>query len=628
MFAPESSWKPPVLGELPSWNGAARVSIDTETYDPHLKELGPGPRRGGKVVGYSFAIEDGPRFYVPIRHQGGDNVDERGALGYLRDQAKHFSGIVVGANLSYDLDFLAQETIDFPAVQFFRDIQIADPLIYELHRSYSLQAIAERLGLPGKNTALLQEAARSFGVDPKGGMWRLPARYVGPYGEEDASLPLDIIRRQERIIDQQELWDVYNLESRVLPILVKMRQRGVRIDENALQAIEEMSLKEEADALGRVKQSSGVSIKVGDVWKAEALAKALEAIGITLPRTAKGQPSVKKDILANIDHEVARALERARKFNKLRTTFAASIREHMVNGRIHCNFNQLRRSKSETDDDDSEESKGAAYGRLSSDHPNMQQQPARDEFAKDWRKIYMPDEGLKWGAFDYSQQEPRMVVHFAEAMKLPRSAEAGEKYRTDPKTDNHQMMADLAGIPRKAAKEIFLGLCYGMGGPKLCRKLGLPTKVADVERRGRTIRMEVAGDEGAELLAKFDQQVPFIRQLAKACEKKASQRGYIRTLSGRRCRFPTDEAGNYDWTHKALNRLIQGSSADQTKMAVVALEEAGHQVQLQVHDEIDMSIRDEAQAKEIAEIMMNCTPLSVPSRVDAEIGSSWGDSMG
>jgi DNA polymerase I-like protein with 3'-5' exonuclease and polymerase domains len=167
-----------------------------------------------------------------------------------------------------------------------------------------------------------------------------------------------------------------------------------------------------------------------------------------------------------------------------------------------------------------------------------------------------------------------------------------------------------------------------MGGPKLCRKLGLPTKVADVERGGRKVRMEVAGDEGAELLGKFDQLVPFVKQLAKACTKAANARGYIRTLSGRRCRFPTDEHGNFDWTHKALNRLIQGSSADQTKMAIVALEDAGHAVQLQVHDEIDLSVRDEAQSREVTEIMMTCTPLSVPSKVDAELGTSWGDSMG
>lgn len=643
-----SDWKAPDLNSLPSWEGAKRVAIDCETRDPDLKKLGPGAGRrpNSYIVGISFAIEDGPGGYLPIRHEGGDNLPVEAVLRYLRDQARTFSGDLVGANLQYDLDFLAGEGIEFERVRYFRDIQIADPLICELHDSYSMQAIAERWGFPGKDEALLRAAAVDYGIDPKKDMWRLPARFVGQYAEEDTRLPLNILRRQEREIDDQDLWDVYNLESKLLPILTRLRRRGVRIDLDRLEQVERWALEKETEALAQVRALTGHRIAVGDVWKPEAIAPALEHIGIKLNKTSQGKPQIDKELLGSIEHPVAKALERARKVNKLRTTFASSVREHMVKGRIHCTFNQLRKQK-----DDEEGTAGAAYGRLSCEHPNLQQQPARDDFAPMWRAIYLPEEGELWASNDYSQQEPRMAVHYAcLARELIgehawRSAIAArDAYRNDPNTDNHQMMADMAGIKRKDAKEIYLGLSYGMGGAKMCRKLGLPTMMAVRGPRGvlydatspegqrlvaegaRTF--EAAGPEGQRLLDTFDAKVPFVRKLAKACEQRAKAVGYIRTLSGRRCRFPKDKDGNYDWTHKALNRLIQGSSADQTKTAMVACAEAGLDIILQVHDEIAFSVKDRDEAERAAEIMRNCTPLELPSKVDVEIGQSWGHSMG
>ncbi|WP_217468822.1 DNA polymerase, partial [Staphylococcus aureus] len=281
-------------------------------------------------------------------------------------------------------------------------------------------------------------------------------------------------------------------------------------------------LDKETEALAQVRSITGHRIAVGDVWKPEVIAPALEHIGIKLNKTSQGKPNIDKELLGSIDHPVADLLERARKVNKLRTTFASSVRDHMVNGRLHGTFNQLRRQK----DDESDGTAGAAYGRLSSEHPNLQQQPARDEFAMMWRAIYLPEEGQHWASNDYSQQEPRMAVHYACLAKdlighqaWLSAIEARDKYRNDPNTDNHQMMADMAGIKRKDAKEIYLGLSYGMGGAKMCRKLGLPTMMAvrgprfqlfDVNSpEGQRLvaegarRFEAAGPEGQALLDTF-----------------------------------------------------------------------------------------------------------------------------
>lgn len=619
LATPASDWRPPNLSELPSWAGAKRVSIDTETYDPYLKEMGPSVRRGGYVVGYSFSIEDGPSHYVPIRHQGGDNCDEEQALRYLRDQARGYRGVIAGANLSYDLDYLAQEGVDWPVVQFFRDVQIADPLIYELHSSYSLESIAQRWGFAGKVQGLLQEAARAFGLDPKGGLWRLPGRFVGPYGEGDAALPLRILRKQERRLEEEDLWGVYDLESKLMPVLVKMRRRGVRVDLGRLEYIENWSLQEEHEALKQVKAATGHDIGLGNLWKVDAVAPALEFLGIRLTETpGTGKKSIRKDVLEGIDHPVAKAIHRGRAVNKIRTTFAESIRRYLIGDRIHCSFNQMRREREDGNE------VGAAYGRVSAEHPNMQQQPARDEeLGPLWRSIYVPEEGETWACMDYSQQEPRMLVHYAVKAGAPGAIEARDNYRNNPKADSHQLMADMAGIKRSPAKIIFLGVCYGMGGGKLCTSLKLPAEKKFSKKRQREIL--VAGPEGQELLDTFDERLPFVRWTARAAEKRAKAVGFVRTLSGRRCRFPAAADGEgWDWTHKALNRVIQGSSADQVKKAMVDADAAGFRPGLQVHDELDASVPDRRTAEGIAQVMMNAYQLELPFMVDVEMGPNWG----
>ncbi len=604
------------MSQLPSWQYARRVCVDLETYDPSLKELGPGPRRNGYTCGIAFAIEDGPDAYLPIRHAE-DNLPVDQVFRYLQDQAKDFRGEIVGTNLSYDLDFLQEEGVWFGEATF-RDVQIAEPLIDELRTSYALRALAEHYELPGKDEQILRAAAQEYGVDPKTGMNALPGRFVAPYGLQDVRLPLKIYEKQRPLLAQQNLDNIFNLECQLQPVLVKMRARGVRIDLDALQRVEDWARDQEIEALQRVKVLTGVTVPLGGVWQATIMAQVLQAIGFKVGKTRTGKPNIDKFVLDSIDHPAAEAAAWARKVNKLRTTFAASIRDHIVGDRIHCVFNQLAR---ENDDDSG--IKGARYGRLSSEHPNLQQQPSKDEFASRWRSIYVPDgEGTLWASPDYSQQEPRMVTHFAVKAGCSRAREMAQRYRTDPKVDNHQAMADLTGLERKYAKIIYLGLCYGMGGAKLADSLGLPTQIIET-RDKRLIR--VAGEDAQKILDQFHAEAPFIKELADKCKAKAAQRGYITTILGRRCHFPKDGEGNYDWTHKALNRLIQGSSADQTKKAMVMADAAGFGLQMQVHDELGLTVADRAAAEGVAEIMRTCVPLEVPSRVDVEVGASWGE---
>lgn len=657
MFDPPSAWAPTPVSQLPSWEGASRVSIDLETRDPDIGTLGPGVRRPGSyVVGVSIAISDGPSRYLPIRHALGDNLPEEHVWAYLRDQARAFKGEIVGANFGYDLDWLWEKGLDFSGVKRFRDVTIAEPLLNELEFTYGLDDVLARHSLPGKDETHLRHAASRWGLDPKAELWKLPARHVGAYAEADARLPLALLRRQEREIDSQGLWQIWDLESDVLPVLVRMRRRGIRLDLDRLARVEEWTWEREKDALERVRKLTGVEFELHEatrtssVWEEKPIERAMLAIGVTLPRTAgrvsvnknTGEPelktkaSTKAEVLEAIDHEAARAIVRARRVNKLRTTFAASLRRHMTNGRIHCTLNQLRFQKDEDD------TGGAAYGRLSGSNPNLQQQPARDEeLGPMFRGIYLPEEGRQWACLDYSSQEPRMTVHYAGVTGCAGADEMVARFVANPKTDLHQETADLCGLigkkGRKDAKTIFLGRSYGMGGAKMCRRLGLPLlEGEELERKrdevrrtwkhaSRVDKMDFPGPEGKALIDRFDASVPFLKELAKRARDVALVRGHVWTILRRKCRFPQKRDGTYDYAHKALNRIIQGSSADQTKKALVELERAGCFLQLQVHDEIDCSVEGEAEARRYARVMEEVVQLSVPSVVDVELGPSWGE---
>lgn len=648
MFRPTSTWRPTPIKDLPRW-ADKRIGLDLETHDPQLTKLGPGPRRDGRIIGFSFCLDTHRRpYYVPIDHAGGGNVCRNHALQYLRDQVSAFRGEVVGANLTYDLDFLAEVGIEFHPSVKFRDVQLAAPLLNELHISYSLDAIAGRMGIPLKADDQLVAAGRAWALpNVKKEMWKLPAEFVGDYAEYDALLPLLILEEQKKELRSQDLWGVWELESDVLPVCLAMRRRGVAIDTKKLQEISDWALQVETEEMAKVKAATGVELGAGDTAKAALLARALGEIGIECPLTKKTKkPSVKADFLRAHDHPVTRAILRAKQFAKLRTTFCKQVWEQLIKGRVHCTFNQLRTEKPGQKD-----SIGAAFGRFSSTNFNIQNQPIRNkEYGKLWRSIYVPDSGRDWACGDFSSQEPRLAVHFACLMGYPGAESTAQLYRTNPGTDPHsataaqmfpkqwaRLSASYEAGPEKGGKEyeeaerlrstsktLFLGLCYGMGGGKLCVQLGLPTmKKSFVNSKGEEIKYLGAGPEGQRLLDQFHARVPYIGMLAKEAKRRAEIRGYVTTISGRRCRFRRFK-GEYIETHKALNRIIQGSAGDQAKAALRDLHKAGVPIQMTIHDEFDWSASSKEEMMLVGEIMTKAIKLRVPSRVDIEYGPNWG----
>ena len=501
------------------------------------------------------------------------------------------------------------------------DTMVAGALIDENRYSYALNSLSkDYLGELKAETELV-EAAQQHGVDPKGEMWKLPANYVGPYAEQDAVLTLKLWYKLRDLLEKEEVDQIYSLERELLPLLLDMRWKGVRVDEKAAEQKASFLLKEEQRLLSEIKKDYGVPI---EVWNAKSIARAFDKADLTYPRTAKiNAPSFTAQWLEGHSHPLPQSIVKARKYNKMRTTFIDKmIFEHSHNGRIHGQMHPLR-----SDDG------GTVTGRFSYSTPNLQQVPARDpELGPLIRGLFIPEEGHLWGAFDYSQQEPRLVVHYA--LRTPGITgldDIVKEYRAEDSTaDFHSIVAKMAGLERREAKTINLGLFYGMGKAKLQAELGLSTK-----------------QEAEALFNQYHDRVPFVRDLMNETSRWASREGEIRTLLGRGCRFNKWEPAQFGmhtpmtwedavkkygenrirraFTYKALNKLIQGSAADMTKKSMLDLYKEGIIAHIQIHDELDLSVESKEHANKIIEIMENAVKLAVPNKVDYESGKNWGD---
>jgi DNA polymerase I-like protein with 3'-5' exonuclease and polymerase domains len=606
-------WSTP--SEYKDLSGYTEIAIDLETRDDAItNKLGAGWATGqGEVIGFAVAVE-GWQAYYPFNHLGGGNMIYEQVIKYMHDVCA-LPATKIFHNAQYDVGWLRSMGITINGEII--DTMIAAAIIDENRWSYSLNNVArDYLGEIKAETDLI-EAAKDHGVDPKAEMWKLPSEHVGFYAEQDARLTYLLWQRFKHEIKTQSLETVWELECKLLPNLIKMRERGIRVDVEKAENLQTEFIAQEKLKLSAIKKLIGTDI---DIWAARQIGQAFDKLKIEYPRTEKtGEPSFTQNWLHNSKHEISQLIVQAREINKFHNTFLQGILKYEHKGRVHAEINQLRSDNG-----------GTVSGRLSMSNPNLQQLPARNkEFGPKIRGLFLPEEGHKWGSFDYSQQEPRMVVHYAASIGdgYEGSQELVAAYE-NASADFHQTVADLCGIERTQAKTIGLGLMYGMGKNKLAASLGLSKEDADI------------------LISKYNRKVPFVKMLSERCMKKANDDGVIRTKKGRKCRF--DKWETKDWglhmadteenirakygkdnmkrayTYKALNRLIQGSAADQTKQAIVSCAEAGHLPILQIHDELCFNIKDEQQAKEIKNIMENCMEFKVPSVVDVSLGDDFG----
>jgi|TARA_R110002073_G_scaffold21750_1_gene76394 DNA polymerase I-like protein with 3'-5' exonuclease and polymerase domains len=603
LFVPQSSWRPP--SQLPSFEKV--IAIDLETCDPNLKQHGPGYKRNdGKVVGIAIADEH-QEIYLPFDHLGGDNIDKRIVLSYVSNLVKNSSEILF-ANAAYDLGWL--ETLGISVSCPIRDVQIAEALIDEEQFSYSLNNLSKKYLKRTKFEEKLKEAAYAYDIDPKAEMWKLPARHVGEYAEMDARNTWDVYQYQIPVLQEQGLWTVWDLECKLTPVLVHMSMKGVPVNVDKADQLNEELKKREAI----LKQN----FKHLDIWSPPQLAKYVESCGILVPKTEKGNPSVTKDFLLACDHPKIKLIHEARSINRLRKVFVEDIILHKnYKGRIHADFKQT-----------ASDSGGTRSGRLSSANPNMQQVPKRSDIGKAIRALYIAEPDSLWCKADYSSQEPRLQVHYALigefGRPLARAVEAKEAFERGEKL--YTFFEKATGLPYDTCKMLCLGISYGMGMKKMATSLG------------------ISEEKCKKTMEQFNTEAPFLKVLFDNVMNMASSRGYIKTILGRRARFDSwvssygdtpvkgygkakamfkGKAINRAFTSKGLNRLIQGSAADQAKKAMVDAYEAGFDMRLPVHDEINAMVSSEQESLDLKLIMENAIQLKVPVIADIDLGPTW-----
>jgi DNA polymerase I-like protein with 3'-5' exonuclease and polymerase domains len=609
LFSPQVEWLPPT--EFPDLSKYDEIAIDLETKDPELKSMGSGSVTGrGDIVGIAVAVTDWAGYY-PIAHEGGGNMDFRMVLKWFQG-VLNTPAVKIFHNAMYDVCFIRAAGLKINGQ--IVDTMIAGSLVDENRFRYDLGSMGRDYLGKGKNESILAETAKEWGIDAKSEMYKLPAMYVGEYAERDAEMTLELWQEMKKEIYTQDIEDIFKLETELFPCLVDMRFLGVRVDVEAANQLKDKLLKEEKECLQKVKKETGIDTQI---WAARSIAQVFEKLQLPFDRTEKtNSPSFTKNFLQNHPHPVVKYIARAREINKSHTTFIDTILKHSHKGRIHAEINQLRSDVG-----------GTVTGRFSYSNPNLQQIPARNkELGPMIRSLFIPEEGMKWGVFDYSQQEPRLVVHYAALQNMYGVGDVLDAYN-DSSVDFHQIVADMANIPRSQAKTINLGLFYGMGKNKLQAELGVNKETAE------------------DLFKQYHSRVPFVKQLMDSVMSRAQDRGQIRTLLGRLCRFHLWEPNQFGihkplphdaalaehgpgikraYTYKALNRLIQGSAADMTKKAMIELHKEGITPHIQVHDELDISVMNELEAAKIKDIMESAVDLEVPNKVDYESGPNWG----
>lgn len=645
LLTPSTDWSPPAT--LPDLRDRPRLAIDVETEDRWLSRgRGAGwPYGGCRVVGVSVAWDepDGGygSLYVPTGHPE-DNYREPGQVGpWLRDIAGS-AGRVVFQNAPYDIGSLsADPNFLMPVPSVVDDTIAAATTVNEDRFTYGLDDLCKWRGIEGKDESLLREAAAAFGFDPKAEMHKLPARFVGAYAAQDPRATLALLDSLRPDLDAESTYEAYRLECDLIPVVHAMRRRGIRLDvdraERAatkIDALRDRVLAEMARRLGipsaTIEQCRSNATLVG--W--------FNAEGINYPMTRptrghpNGQPSFTADWMRGHPHWLPRMVSRAEQLNEASNKFLRSwLIGFSHRGRLHAEVNQYR----------TEEGRGTKTFRFSYSDPPLQQMPMRDpHFARIIRGCFMGEPGQPWTSADYSQQEYRLMVHFAAALGLRGAREAAARYVDDPDTDFHLFVAELTGLERKPAKDCNFAKSYGAGTRKFAAMTG---------------RSE---EEAEDIMRQYDLELPFPKLLSERCQSLARSRGYIRMLDGARAHFDKWEpdrsarsrvgyAGPFTrdaaerwqsnveltqgwrpgieraFTKDAMNRLIQGSAARQTKLAMRECWREGILPHIQMHDELGCSFGSAREAERLSEIMRGVVELRVPMKVDLEHGRDWGD---
>ena len=558
---------------FPNLSSAKYICLDLETFDPGLKTQGTSWVRGqGHIVGVAIGADNENSWYFPW---SSNSINLSNFISNLQQR-------ILGFNLPYDLGWLSFSNIDLLNNQHF-DAMAGAQVIDNSLQYYNLDYLSE-LWLGQKKVDL----SHKYGPKWKDMMHLLPLQEVATYAKQDVMLTMAIHEYEKTQFDKYDLWRAYELECKLIPIVVQMKKQGVLLDMEYLHTLKKQFQEKEFKLIKQLKLDTGVYDL--QIFSANSVAQIFNKVQVDYPRTTLGAPSFTADWLDNCEHTVAQRIRQIRQINKLRTTFLDGLERLAYGGRVYPDYYAGR-----SDDG------GTISARFSCAHPNKQQIPTRTEEGALIRRIFLPDQDTRWACFDYSQQEPRLSVHYAAKLKLSGIDYWVDKFNADYNTDFYTFILEIAGISRQESKTITLARMYGIGAEKTGRKLG------------------VDKDTAWDYINKFDRYVPWMKELMDKCIKVAADKGYLKSYLGRRFMYLPHKA------YVMLNRLIQGGAAEQTKQAMVNIyEETGKIPLSQIHDELNYLIHGEG-IQIYKELMIDSFKLEIPVKVDCGIGNNWGE---
>lgn len=560
------------------------------------------------VVGYSVS-DGGSSYYVPVRHSGGGNIGNADDFEReLHNALGSGSGFIVGHHLKFDVQFSLNHGVDLRNRKLYCTM-VTQALINEHTPRFSLGALAKSYGVTPKiEQDLYNHIATSFpGVKATrtsmGHYHRLPGNdwLAATYAAGDTQSTWELFIEQLKEIDKQELQVVFGLENELTRVLVDMERRGVLVDASRIEeAIDHCS-----EFIVNARMDKLLCDYELNMRSAKEMANYFKMYEITdWPVTDKGNPSFTTSYLEKTD--LGQKLISIKNHETFLNTFMKPfVKDHLFKGAdgyaVYTSFNQVK-----TDD------YGTVSGRLSSSNPNMQQVPKRNkEIGKQFRRLFVARPGRILCEKDYSQAEPRLYAHYSGEPRLV------EGYNATPFIDMHKIASGMLGVTRDRAKVLNLAILYMMGKAKLARSLG------------------ISAEEAERLFFAWYKLFPTVTKWRKRAIAVAEQRGFVRTILGRRRRFP-DVRGVY----KAPNAVIQGGSADILKFKLIELDAYCRSLPadtltmlLNIHDsvlfEADDSDAGRTALAEAARIMENVNGepfnLLVPFVVEGKIGKDWSE---
>ena len=583
------------------------ASIDVETHDPHLKDWGPGSiRNDGFIIGIGcYCPEKGiDEFYTP-----GDATIRR----ILKDP----SIVKVFHNGVYDLDWIMNGPDHIEVKGRCEDTMTRETLLDSYAFSYSLDSCCARHGIEGKNKGqTIDEYWKQVGGKGKAveHLKDIPFPIVGKYCRQDCKATYELFLKQQPLLEQQGLLTANDIEVRLYPLLMDMRRNGFRINMQELFRLGDQFQEEYDTGMHEIESAYGFEEGTLSLNASSDLYKIWKQEGLPIEYTATGKPSFAAAVLDDCPHPIAQRIKHLKGLIKTQAFFNSWV-DLAQGDHLYPSFYPAKR-------DDG----GTVTGRWSSQNPNLQQVPAReDKHGKEIRSLFIPEEGCILGAFDYKQIEYRVFTHFASGEG---AIEAQQQFNENPNTDYHQMTIDLMGWGdlgkegRHLAKNLNFGSIYGLRPKSFAIKFKQNLLHNHPERDPDNL-FPVAQS----LMNEYFRKVPFVKPTCNKIMEVGQRRGYVKTLSGRHQRMPLDKG-----VYKLINYLIQGSASDLLKKGIVDAWEQGVfnvlKLHAQVHDEIVFSIPLTCEGYEACVILYKCMteayPLKIPLGVDTEVGPDWG----